>query len=119
MLSAGVLFGLAGMSTMTGFGMCIAEARKSSPGDFDKGVLPMEKNMESGASFALKAIRRATFYSAGGVSLICFAVWKTMGVKNMNEFRKKMQEVLPRIPKSTLTNVEEVNWDEVLGLVQK
>ena len=100
--------GLTGMSMLAGFGTTLAAAKKSDPKYFDQGMLPKTSNgggnaaelFESGTSLAMKALRRATLYSVGGVSLFCFAVWKLSGADTFEEFRLKMGQLLPTVPRS-------------------
>ncbi|GFT42532.1 transmembrane protein 242 [Nephila pilipes] len=55
---------------------------------------------ESGSSLAMKALGWGTLYAVSGFSVFCFGVWKMMGVKNLEEFRLKVGNILPEIPKS-------------------
>lgn len=117
MLSTVFLLGVAGVSSMAGFGRVLGQARKASPSDFDKGVFPDGNNMESGSKLAMRALRRATLYSVGGFSIFCFGVMKAMGVSNLDEFTKKIQGVFPKIPKAK--TADDTSWEDVIGLEKK
>lgn len=117
MLGTVFLLAVAGISTMAGFGRVLGQARKENPSDFDKGVLPHDKNMESGSKLAMRALKRATLYSVGGFSIFCFGVVKAMGVSSLEEFTKKMQGIVPKIPKAK--TADDTTWEDVLGLEKK
>lgn len=100
--------GLTGMSMLAGFGTTLAAAKKSDPTYFGKGMTPealkeakhTAKLYESGTSLAVRALGKATFYSVGGFTLFCLTVWKLSGASNFEEFRQKMGQILPSVPKS-------------------
>ena len=100
--------GLTGMSMLVGFGTTLAAAKKSDPAYFGKGMTPEalqgSKNVaelyESGSSLALRALRRATLYSVGGFTVFCLSVWKLSGANTFEEFRQKMGQILPVVPRS-------------------
>ena len=111
MQGAAFLVGVTGTAALGGFGMMFAKARKLSPDEFHEGILS-NGNRESGARLALRALGRATVYAVGGFSLFCFGVWKLMGVNNMDEFRTKMQSIMPRVtPENAKT--EEIDWNKI------
>jgi len=93
------LAGVGGMAFLSGFGSAISSAKKKDADAFDKGVTPTLKS-ESGVAFANRALRWGTFYAVTGCGIIFFGIWKLMGVKNLQEFRQKAGEALPRIPKN-------------------
>ncbi|CAL1273909.1 unnamed protein product [Larinioides sclopetarius] len=88
------------MSILGGFGMALAMAKKKDPVYFFKGMMPTKELPESGGALAMRALGWGTFYAVSGFSIFCFGVWKMMGVKNLEEFRMKVGNTLPRIPKS-------------------
>jgi len=102
------LFGVATIAGIGSFGMVLTRSRKSSPADFDK-------NIESGSKLAMRALKRATFYSVGGFSLFCYGIWTLMGVKNLKEFTAKMQSITPKVPPAKSGDGKEVDWDEIFG----
>lgn len=99
-LKAGVfLTSLTGLSILGGFGMTLAMSKRQDPTMFAKGIHGSREIPESGVSLATRALARGSLYSVAGFSLLCFTVWKLMGVNNMSEFRQKMGSILPSIPK--------------------
>merc|ERR1712183_559873 len=94
----------------------MGRSMKNNPHDFDKGVAPEVKNMESGAKLAMRALRRATLYSVGGFSLFCFSIWKLMGVKNLPEFTAKMQSIMPTHPPAKTGDGKDIDWDELFEI---
>ncbi|GFQ87142.1 transmembrane protein 242 [Trichonephila clavata] len=100
LLETSFLLTVTGMSVIGGFGMALAMAKKRDPVYFFKGMMPTKELPESGGSLAMRALGWGTLYAVSGFSVFCFGVWKMMGVKNLEEFRLKVGNVLPRIPKS-------------------
>ncbi|ODM89355.1 Transmembrane protein [Orchesella cincta] len=93
------LSSVGGMSFLFGFGSAVSTAKKKDADAFDKGVTPSLKS-ESGVALASRALRWGTFYAFTGCGILFFTIWKLMGVKNLQEFRQKSGEMLPRIPKN-------------------
>ncbi|GBM43239.1 Transmembrane protein 242 [Araneus ventricosus] len=100
LLETSFLLTVTGMSILGGFGMALALAKKRDPVYFFKGMMPTKELPESGSALAMRALGWGTFYAVSGFSIFCFGVWKMMGVKNLEEFRMKVGNALPRIPKS-------------------
>jgi len=99
-LKAGIfLASVTGLSMLGGFGFTFALAKKQDPQMFAEGFHGSKAIPESGASLATRALARGSLYSVAGVSLICFTVWKLLGVHSMPEFRQKMGSMMPTIPK--------------------
>lgn len=94
------LLSVAGISILGGFGMALAMAKKKDPVYFFKGMVPTKELPESGGSLAMRALGWGTLYAVTGFSAFCFGVWKLMGVKNLEEFRNKVGNALPHIPRS-------------------
>ncbi|KAL5009798.1 hypothetical protein ScPMuIL_012103 [Solemya velum] len=90
---------LAGFSMLFGFGMTVAMAKRKDPAMFTKSLIGSREMPESGASLAMRALAWGTVYSVTGVGLLCFAVWKLLGVQSMTEFSGKMRSVMPEVPK--------------------
>ncbi|KAI1286705.1 Transmembrane protein [Halotydeus destructor] len=95
------LTSVAGGAALFGFGMTLAMAKRKDPNFFSKGLFGNTKEVpESGGSLALRALGWGTFYAVSGFSAFCYCIWKAMGVKDLQEFRLKAGNALPRIPKS-------------------
>ena len=92
----GTLFlaGIAGISTMVGFGTALASTRKQDAKNFEAGLY------ESGTALATKALIRGSLWAIGGCGLLFFGIWKLSGAKTAEEFRLKAGSILPRIPKN-------------------
>ncbi|GIY13283.1 transmembrane protein 242 [Caerostris extrusa] len=113
LLETSFLLSVTGMSIIGGFGMALAMAKKKDPVYFflkgtregnDKnpalrstGMMPTKELPESGGALAMRALGWGTFYAVSGFSVFCFGVWKMMGLQ---EFRLKVGNFLPNIPKS-------------------
>ena len=108
--AAAFLAGVTGVSILFGFGTTLAAAKKKDPHFFDRGLSGTfddpqpatpsapgasasgvrhgaRRSMaaaESGASLALRALGWGTVYSVAGCSLLFYAIWKMMGVQNVN-----------------------------------
>ncbi|CAL8071029.1 unnamed protein product [Orchesella dallaii] len=93
------LTSVGGMAFLFGFSGAISTAKKKDVDAFDKGVTPSLKS-ESGVALASRALRWGTFYAFTGCGILFFGIWKMLGVKNLQEFRQKSGEMLPRIPKN-------------------
>ncbi|GAV04386.1 hypothetical protein RvY_14670 [Ramazzottius varieornatus] len=93
------LGGVTFLGLLSGFGSALAMAKKRDPTSFDKGLLPEAKKLESGASFALRALGWGTLYAVSGVGLLCFTVYKILDVQSALDFRQKMKNLMPSVPK--------------------
>ena len=116
-VSSVFLFSLTGASVIGGFGLALARARKSDPTSFEKGLTPgggaavgegivpgalseEARLAEAGTQLAIRALKRATFYAVGGFSLFCLVAWKLSGASDLQDFRQRAGNILPRIPKN-------------------
>jgi len=110
-----------GVSVLFGFGATLAAAKKSDPHFFDQGVTGRFENVaetqaasstvgkhrrsivapiESGASLAARALGWGTLYSVAGCSVLFYGIWKLMGVSDLKEFRVKIGNWLPSVPRN-------------------
>jgi len=101
-------------ASIGGFSMVISKTRKSSPADFDKGLL-----IDNASKLAMKALGRATIYSVGSFSIFCFSIWKLMGVKNLEEFTKKMQSIMPKVPPAKISEDRRRSWEDIFSEIKK
>ncbi|KAF7269205.1 transmembrane protein 242 [Rhynchophorus ferrugineus] len=94
------LAAVSGISAIVGFGTTIAAARKRDPTHFGKGFIPTKELPETGAGLALRALGWGTLYAITGCGILFYGIWTISGAHNLKEFRQKMGEILPRIPKN-------------------
>ncbi|XP_021355337.1 transmembrane protein 242-like isoform X2 [Mizuhopecten yessoensis] len=88
------------VSTALGLIGGLALTKKQDPVYYQKGSLDHSQGKPvTGYSVALRAFRLGTLLAFSGVGLISFAVWKTLGVNNMEEFSAAVQSKMPVIPK--------------------
>lgn len=109
---------LAGASLLFGFGATVAMAKKKDPTMFAKTLIPSREIPETGHSFAGRALAWGTFYSVSGFSLLCFGVWKMLGVHNLVEFREKMQSLFPKKQPKNSTQNERTEFANLTDLMQ-
>ncbi|XP_035702059.1 transmembrane protein 242 isoform X2 [Folsomia candida] len=94
------LTSVAGMSVVFGFGASVSRRKEEAFSDKGFSAPSHSHKLESGTALATRALKWGTFYAFTGVGLICFTIWKLMGVNDLKEFRLKAGEFLPRIPKN-------------------
>ncbi|XP_066964073.1 transmembrane protein 242 [Macrobrachium rosenbergii] len=98
--AAAFLTGIAGASILGGFGMTLGMAKKKDPEMFNKGMIGARDLHMAGGALAMRALAWGTLYAVTGFSLFCLGVWKLSGASNLQEFRMKAGNILPRIPKN-------------------
>ncbi|KAL1490276.1 hypothetical protein ABEB36_012997 [Hypothenemus hampei] len=94
------LAAVSGASAVFGFGATLLASKKQDPKYFNKGFLPARELSETGASLALRALGWGTLYAFTGCGILFYSIWKLSGARNFDEFRMKMGEILPVIPKN-------------------
>ncbi|KAF7489839.1 Transmembrane protein [Sarcoptes scabiei] len=96
---------IAGIGLMFGFSNGIAAAKKNDENAFNKGLMmlpekPELKPMESGARLATRALGIGTVYAFAGVGFITALIWFSVGAKDFQEFRQKVGQKLPKVPRN-------------------
>ncbi|XP_047986202.1 transmembrane protein 242 [Leguminivora glycinivorella] len=91
---------VAGISAFVGFGTTLAAAKKADPKYFNKGVHASAELADAGAILALRALGWGTLYAVAGTSCLCYGIWKLSGAKDLKDFRIKMGNMLPVLPKN-------------------
>ncbi|BET01023.1 Ulp1 protease family, C-terminal catalytic domain [Nesidiocoris tenuis] len=104
-MQAGLFLGSISALAATGaFFATLAAAKRKDPKMFEQGTnLAMRVRGdydESGVELALRALKWGTFYAVTGTGLICYGIWKLSGAKSMEDFRLRMGNILPKIPKN-------------------
>ncbi|KAF6211912.1 hypothetical protein GE061_012429 [Apolygus lucorum] len=105
-VKAGIFLGvISGVAAVGAFGMTLAAAKRKDPKMFQKGAAVVGRFRESeleesGVDLAIRALKWGTFYSVTGTSLICFGIWKLSGATSLLDFRQRMGQLLPRVPKN-------------------
>ncbi|XP_050557113.1 transmembrane protein 242 [Spodoptera frugiperda] len=91
---------VAGISAFIGFGATLSRARKTDPKYFSKGLHGSPELADAGAILALRALGWGTVYAIAGTSCLCYGIWKLSGAKDLKDFRVKMGNMLPVLPKN-------------------
>ncbi|XP_060801219.1 transmembrane protein 242 [Amyelois transitella] len=94
------LSAVAGISAFVGFSATLAAAKKADPKYFNKGLHSSAELADAGAILALRALGWGTLYAVAGTSCLCYSIWKLSGAQNLKEFRIKMGNILPELPKN-------------------
>ncbi|CAH2075296.1 unnamed protein product, partial [Iphiclides podalirius] len=94
------LASIAGISALAGFTATLTTAKKADPKYFNKGLHSSVELADAGAILALRALGWGTLYAIAGTSCLCYGIWKLSGAKNLKEFRIKMGNMLPILPKN-------------------
>lgn len=98
--SGAFLATVAGISAFIGFGATLSTAKKIDPKYFNKGLHGSPELADAGAILALRALGWGTVYAITGTTCLCYGIWKLSGAKNLKEFRIKMGNMLPVLPKN-------------------
>lgn len=98
-----------GIGLFGGFAGALASIKKSDPSGFDQGLVGQGQTIspgakarllnESGAALATKALGYGTLLAFGGCGLLFWSGWKLSGAQDFQEFRQKVGNILPSIPK--------------------
>lgn len=99
---------MAGFGLLIGFSNGISIAKKSDEKHFNKGLMMLpdgpidskNSSMESGVRLAMRALGKGSIYAFAGVGLVSASIWFGIGAKDLKDFRQKVGEKLPRIPKN-------------------
>ncbi|KAH9627626.1 hypothetical protein HF086_010778 [Spodoptera exigua] len=91
---------VAGISAFIGFGATLSTAKKTDPKYFSKGLHGSPELADAGAILALRALGWGTVYAIAGTSCLCYGIWKLSGAKDLKDFRVKMGNMLPVLPKN-------------------
>ncbi|OTF70653.1 transmembrane protein 242-like protein [Euroglyphus maynei] len=102
---------IAAVGLLIGFSNGISLAKKNDETAFNKGLMmlpdrpnqpgtPKPPPMESGVRLAARALGIGSLYAFGGVSILSAIIWFSVGAKNLKDFRQKIGEKLPRIPRN-------------------
>ena len=94
------LSGVTGISVIIGFGTTLAAVRKQDPKSFNEGIVGVKGVPETGGQLALRALGWGTFYACTGCGILFYGLWKLSGASSMQDFRVKMGNLLPSIPKN-------------------
>ncbi|CAK9810761.1 Transmembrane protein 242 [Anthophora quadrimaculata] len=94
------LSGIAGISVMVGFSSALASAKKRDTKSFDIGLMGGKGFPESGAALATRALFWGSVWAVGGCGILFYGIWKLSGATTAEEFRLKVGNLLPRIPKN-------------------
>ena len=109
-LKAGLFLVTAGgIGLLGGFANALGSARKQDPNSFDKGLIgdvakkeAQQRRVlhEAGTKLATRALGYGTLYAMAGCSVIFFSIWKLSGARDLEDFRQKAGNILPRVPKN-------------------
>jgi hypothetical protein len=86
-----------GIGFISAFGISFIQSKKQDSKKILKKLATQPDLNDAGVALARRALFRATVYSVGGVSLLCFSIWKLSGAKTFEEFRYKIGNTLPKI----------------------
>ncbi|GAB0095043.1 Transmembrane protein 242 [Sergentomyia squamirostris] len=100
-IKAGVfLTTVAGISMIGGFSRTIMTAKKQDPAVFENVKGANVALLEDGSRLAMRALGWGTLYSIVGVGSFCYACWKLSGASSIDDFKLKIKEKFPQVPKN-------------------
>ncbi|KAI5633788.1 hypothetical protein NE865_13478 [Phthorimaea operculella] len=91
---------VAGVAAVVGFSYTVSQAKKKDPKYFNKGLHASAEAADAGVILAMRALGWGTLYAIAGTSCLCYGIWKLSGAKDLKDFRYKMGNVLPVIPRN-------------------
>ncbi|KAJ6225699.1 hypothetical protein RDWZM_004244 [Blomia tropicalis] len=96
---------IAGFGVMVGFSNGISLAKKKDEKAFNKGLMmlnerPNMPQMETGARLAVRALGWGSLWAFAGVGLVSGSIWCLSGAKDLKDFRQKMGQLLPSVPRN-------------------
>ncbi|XP_028031784.1 transmembrane protein 242 [Bombyx mandarina] len=94
------LASVTGISALIGFSATLSTAKKSDPKYFSKGLHGGAELGDAGAILALRALGWGTLYAVAGTGFLCYGIWKLSGARDLKDFRVKMGNLLPTLPKN-------------------
>ncbi|XP_068986559.1 transmembrane protein 242-like [Bombus flavifrons] len=94
------LAGVAGISVMAGFFNALSSVKKKDSKNFDIGFMGGKGLPESGAALATRALLWGSAWAVGGCGILFYGIWKLSGASTAEEFRLKVGNILPKIPKN-------------------
>ena len=69
-------------------------------GNLSHAERQQRKLHDSGAKLAARALGYGTLYAVGGCGLLFYSIWKLSGAMDLEDFRKKAGNILPKVPKN-------------------
>ncbi|XP_018800573.1 PREDICTED: transmembrane protein 242 [Bactrocera latifrons] len=101
-MQAAAFLGLVGgVSAIFGFSKTLGKAKQSHSKLIEKSGRDAGILLEEGSALAMRALGWGTLYAFIGTGVFCYGVWKLSGARNMEEFRLKMGQGLPRLTKDS------------------
>ncbi|CAB3221402.1 unnamed protein product [Arctia plantaginis] len=91
---------VAGISAFVGFGATLSTVKKADPKYFSKGLHGNPELADAGVILALRALGWGTLYAITGTTCLCYGVWKLSGAKDLKDFRQKIGNILPILPRN-------------------
>ena len=98
-LGAVFLAGITGIFLISGFSSTLTVLKKNNSKLFNKCNTKSKNHNDTGTDLALKALGWGSFFSITGCSALCYSIWKLSGATSFEDFRIKIQNLLPKISK--------------------